>query len=944
MFTLFGAGNGGSRPISIIVSDARTIRFQSFGWGSLDFTIPKLSTGVWYHLALVRDANYKMTVYLNGVRSSTGILQNIPNYTPGPDYTLLNVNTGLSRFIGKNPDGNRFNGYISNLRLVTGTALYDPNQSSITVPTAPLTSVTNTKLLLLANSAATVATDASATQTLSTDGTAPDWAANSPFRETITAARTVSNSVAGGTWSSSNTSIATVNASGVITAVANGDANITYTITSGGCTSTDVTPITVALPCTTNNWIGGTGNCSVAANWSCGTVPDGSTDIAISSGTPTLDLDFTLPSGKTLTLSGTGSLIIAAGKTLTIAGTVNFGGRPVTLQSTSAGDAAIGQVTGTLSNATQVTVERYIGTSKRAWRLLTIPVTSSRSIRDQWGGVAANANAPTGESAGSGTLITGHAKADGAAAVSAGFDWFTGLSATSSSSIRHYTNTGVGSFSSATNTPDILAAPGRPGYMIFIRGDRTVTFGSGTTTLRPMGTLNVGTISTTIATQAYRVMANPYPATIDVNQVYLNSGNSNAIKRNFWIWDANLGTAGAFRAISWGGSSYSMTGGTGTATDFLKVRSGNCFMTERLNGGAFIIEEKDKIDGTTAPVVLGDQQTNSAIHQLSISLFDGKQRMTDGALLRFGEDYSKDATEDYDMAKFNNFNENLSLVRDGRYLSIESRPLPKSADTAFITYWNLPNGEYRLVINPSDLNSTNLNASLRDAYTGTELPFTLNGQISEHKFEINTDTASKSLNRFIIIFKPVAANPTEVTELSAAPRPTGISVSWKVSQPSRLLYSELQGSNDGTTYHALTTITGGMMGADGSYTWLDRNPHAGINHYRVRTLTLDGNSKFSQTATAEWLAGSSVRLSSNPSADGRIRLILTNLPEGRYQLSVRKMNGAKIHQQYLDLSGSIATPEIDLDRSSRALSAGIYLITIDNGKGMKETLKWFYKP
>ena len=58
MFTLFGAGNGGSRPISIIVSDARTIRFQSFGWGSLDFTIPKLSTGVWYHLALVRDANY----------------------------------------------------------------------------------------------------------------------------------------------------------------------------------------------------------------------------------------------------------------------------------------------------------------------------------------------------------------------------------------------------------------------------------------------------------------------------------------------------------------------------------------------------------------------------------------------------------------------------------------------------------------------------------------------------------------------------------------------------------------------------------------------------------------------------------------------------------------------------------------------------------------------
>jgi hypothetical protein len=439
-------------------------------------------------------------------------------------------------------------------------------------------------------------------------------------------------------------------------------------------------------------------------------------------------------------------------------------------------------------------------------------------------------------------------------------------------------------------------------------------------------------------------MANPYAATIDIDQVYLNSGNSNAIKRNFWIWDATLGTAGAYRAISWGGSSYSMTGGTGTATDFLKVRSGNCFMTERLNGGAFIIEENDKIDGTTAPVVLGDQQMNSSIPQLSISLFDGKQKMTDGVLLRFGAHYSKDATEDYDMAKINNFNENLSLVRDGLYLSIESRPLPTTADTAWLAAWNLPAGQHKLVINPSDLSSANQNALLKDAYTGTELPIILDGQPSAHTFEINADTASKSLNRFMIIFKPVAVNPTEVTALSATTRPTGISVSWKVSQPSRLLYTELQGSSDGTSYQPLTTITAGLLSADGSYTWLDRNPYAGINHYRVRTLTLDGNARFSQTATAEWLAGSSVRILSNPSSDGRIRLILSNLPEGRYQLAVRKMNGAMIHQQYLDLSGSIATPEIDVDRSTRALTAGIYLVSIDNGKGLTQTFKWYYKP
>lgn len=57
---------------------------------------------------------------------------------------------------------------------------------------------------------------------------------------------TLTGSPAGGTWSSSNTSAATVNSSGVVTGVAAGNTNITYT--QGGCTSADYAVTVSATP------------------------------------------------------------------------------------------------------------------------------------------------------------------------------------------------------------------------------------------------------------------------------------------------------------------------------------------------------------------------------------------------------------------------------------------------------------------------------------------------------------------------------------------------------------------------------------------------------------------------------------------------------------------------------------------------------------------------
>jgi hypothetical protein len=59
-------------------------------------------------------------------------------------------------YIGQNPGGSfYFDGFVSNLHVVNGTALYTAN---FTPPTAPISSVANTKLLCCkSNSSATTA-------------------------------------------------------------------------------------------------------------------------------------------------------------------------------------------------------------------------------------------------------------------------------------------------------------------------------------------------------------------------------------------------------------------------------------------------------------------------------------------------------------------------------------------------------------------------------------------------------------------------------------------------------------------------------------------------------------------------------------------------------------------------------------------------------------------
>ena len=101
-----------------------------------------LGKGQWYHIAWTRQGTTSR-LFINGLEELS--------WSDSVDYAAPASNA----YIGGYPSQFNFGGKISNVRIVKGTAVYT---SSFRPPTAPLTNITNTKLLCCNASTATGST------------------------------------------------------------------------------------------------------------------------------------------------------------------------------------------------------------------------------------------------------------------------------------------------------------------------------------------------------------------------------------------------------------------------------------------------------------------------------------------------------------------------------------------------------------------------------------------------------------------------------------------------------------------------------------------------------------------------------------------------------------------------------------------------------------------
>ena len=159
--------------LSLFSTDAQSFTLDKYGGGGArTYTFPSntLQVDQWQYIILNRNAGTQVETMWVGTFVNTSAYVTCNRATAAAGGTSISggtqVNnldyTGVCNWIGRFYGG-YWPGFITNLRITVGSAVYDSTSSTIVAPSAPLTSLANTKYLMLG---AAVTTDTSGTQTV----------------------------------------------------------------------------------------------------------------------------------------------------------------------------------------------------------------------------------------------------------------------------------------------------------------------------------------------------------------------------------------------------------------------------------------------------------------------------------------------------------------------------------------------------------------------------------------------------------------------------------------------------------------------------------------------------------------------------------------------------------------------------------------------------------
>ncbi len=574
-----------------------------------------------------------------------------------------------------------------------------------------------------------------------------------------------------------------------------------------------------------------------------------------------------------------------------------------------------------------VTVERFINTGTEAnahaksWQFLATP-TTGQSYYQSWqeGGTV-----PPGY----GTWITG---------TGTGFDVTTPLP-----SVKFYDHLSS-NWTAVTNTNNPLQ--NKLGYMLFVRGDRTVTTSSGSpnnTNMRSKGVLFTAINpppSVPVAANLFQSFGNPYASRIEFEKLY---NISTGINNVFYVWDPKLNgnwNYGGYQTLS-AVTGYIPAAGSAT-TNYPAgvpcpfIESGQAVLVEGdVNGGNVNFDEDCKVAGNrlvTRQAVTNNSNLPFNRQFLFSTLFTSAGTIADGNIVAFENGLGNDL-DAYDAKKILNSGENFGISRNQKVLAIEARNGINAADTIFYYIQNLKQQPYQFRFAPVHIQG-GVSAFLIDRFQNNSTPVSLTDS-TFIDFAVTATQGSGATDRFLLVFQQAAVVPVKIMGI-AATRNSDRShqVTWKVDNEINIQKYIIERSADSRDFANLgdalpITNNGGAA----TYSYRDGAPLNTTNFYKVKAISNDGQVQYSDIVKLEpENAISSIVIYPNPVKNNMIHIVFKNQEAGKYEAVLSNKLGQIIYRNSFQIVQGNAEQTI---RPVSIMSAGTYQLSIIKEDGAR---------
>ena len=210
------------------------------------------------------------------------------------------------------------------------------------------------------------------------------------------------------------------------------------------------------------------------------------------------------------------------------------------------------------------------------------------------------------------------------------------------------------------------------------------------------------------------------------------------------------------------------------------------------------------------------------------------------------------------------------------------------------------------------------------------------GNVNTIDFSVTDNPASANQDRFSIIFTYNNPLPVTFTSIKAIQQNKDIAVGWTVSNQQNIKQYEVEKSTDGINFaKAATQNVVGANDSSASYTWLDNNPLAGDNFYRIRSLSNNGDIKYSETVDVKINNGKQeITIFPNPVIN-YANLTVQSAGKTKLNLTIFDATGKKIIEEQISLQNGLNKVPLNFTRFSQ----GVYFVQLVDDNNVKKVIK-----